>query len=225
MPRLDIWLTETGQFSSRQAAKRAIRAGHVTVDGKKVKPSKQVTGEEEIIISSESLDFPVGYSKLKEIQDTFHEDLVKRGDFALDIGSSAGGFLLYLAEKGAHAIGIEVSETFADVLHKIVETHPNLSLIMGDAFHIDPYDICEPSELDILLIDVTTDPSGTLDLIKLFSPILKKNGRLVAAFKSKGLPEEISEITSHVSDLGFTQIDIITLDNSRKELHIVALRQ
>ncbi len=225
MPRLDIWLTETGQFSSRQAAKRAIRAGHVTVDGKKAKPSKQVTGEEEILISSESLDFPVGYTKLKEIQDSFHEDLVKRGDLALDIGSSAGGFLLYLAKKGAHAIGIEVSETFADVLHKIVETHPNLSLIIGDAFHINPYDICAPNELDILLIDITTEPSGTLDLIKLFSPILKKNGRLVAAFKSKGLPEEISEITSHISDLGFTRVDAFILNNSRKELHIVAFRQ
>ena len=63
MPRLDIWLVSNGYFSSRQIAKRAIRAGHVTINGIKTKPSKFVTGDETIEVSSVSVDFPIGYTK------------------------------------------------------------------------------------------------------------------------------------------------------------------
>jgi len=56
VPRLDVWLVEEGLFSSRQAAKRAIKDGLVSVNGIQVKPSKQVSGQEEIVVSSEARD-------------------------------------------------------------------------------------------------------------------------------------------------------------------------
>ncbi|UCH03848.1 MAG: cell division protein FtsJ, partial [Candidatus Thorarchaeota archaeon] len=96
MSRLDIWLVEQGHFSSRQAAKRAIRAGHVKVNGELAKPSKQIRGSESVTVSKESLDTPVGYMKLKRIDDSIG-NVVTSATLALDIGSSAGGFLRYLA--------------------------------------------------------------------------------------------------------------------------------
>ena len=67
MPRLDVWLVETGQFSSRQAAKRAIKEGLVIVNGKKCKPSTQVSEKDTIELLSTEADVPQGFQKLKEL--------------------------------------------------------------------------------------------------------------------------------------------------------------
>ena len=221
MPRLDIWLVEEGKFISRQAAKRAIKAGQVLVNGKTAKPSTRVKGQEVIEISQDASDFPVGYTKLKQLDDKSKIDLVKAGDLVLDIGSSAGGFLSYLAEKGATAIGIEVSKVFAHKLKPIIEEHPGLSLIIGDAFFINPFDICSEKELDLLLVDVTTDLDGTISLVERFSPLLKKGGKLVVALKVKEIE---SPLLDKISLLGYSKTQVYRLDKTRQEIHIIAFR-
>ncbi len=225
MPRLDIWLVEAGHFSSRQAAKRAIKEGLVTVNGITAKPSKQITGNEDVIVSSLASDLPHGYTKLKQIDDFLGGTLASGNTFALDIGSSAGGFLFYLDEKGAKSIGIEVSMTFATKLHKIVDASKNLSLIVGDAFTIALEEVCDLGELDLLLVDVTTEPRGTLQLIRRFTPLLKQEGRLIAAFKSKIDDDEIESIRKDILATDYADIHTIVLDSSRQEFHLIAIRQ
>ena len=127
MPRLDIFLVESGFFPSRQAAKRAIRHGHVTVNGQSAKPSTHVNGQEQIMICDDTFRFPVGYSKLKLLDQAIEGELVSAGMLALDIGSSAGGFAKYLLENGAIVIGLEVSESFAKMLHKLTVQYPAFS--------------------------------------------------------------------------------------------------
>ena len=223
MPRLDVWLVETGQFSSRQAAKRAIKDGLVIVNGKKRKPSTQVSEKDTIELLSTEADVPQGFQKLKELDELFQDKLVCSSCTALDIGSSAGGFLLYLAEKGANVIGIEVSNRFAEELQAIVEKYSQVSVIFADAFDIDPTIIVNNEQLDLLLIDVTTEPEGTLKLIERYAPLLKKEGRMLAAFKSDHKPETLTLFKDEISQLGFDQIQEIILDETRQELHITAL--
>ncbi|MDF1537744.1 MAG: S4 domain-containing protein [Candidatus Thorarchaeota archaeon] len=225
MPRLDIWLVEEGHFSSRQAAKRAIKEGLVTVNGMSVKPSKQITGNEDVIVSSLALDLPQGYKKLKQIDDFLGGTLASGNTFALDIGSSAGGFLFYLDERGARSIGIEVSMTFVKKLHKIVDASENLSLIVGDAFTIALEEVCGLGELDLLLVDVTTEPEGTLQLIRRFTPLLRQEGRLVAAFKSKIDDDKIASIKQGILVDDYTDIQTPILDSSRREFHLIAIRR
>lgn len=56
--RLDVYLTEKCLSSSRERAKREIIAGWVRVNGETVrKPSKIITGDEEIIIRRPKGDF------------------------------------------------------------------------------------------------------------------------------------------------------------------------
>lgn len=224
MPRLDSWLVEQGYFSSRQAAKRAIRAGHVKVNGKPAKPSKQIKGSESVTVSKESLDTPVGYLKLKQIDDAIG-NIVASTTLALDIGSSAGGFLTYLAECGSTAIGVEVSEEFAQSLERLVDEYPNISVLLDDAFTMDPMIIDDNEKIDLLLIDVTTEPQGTLMLVKKFSVLLKKEGWLVASFKSKTSSTTISNLRDSVAGLGFTIVQDIVLDGTLHEFHVVAVRQ
>jgi 23S rRNA (cytidine1920-2'-O)/16S rRNA (cytidine1409-2'-O)-methyltransferase len=224
MPRLDSWLVEQGYFSSRQAAKRAIRAGHVKVNGEPAKPSKQIKGSESVTISKESLDTPVGYLKLKQIDDAIGS-IVAPTTLALDIGSSAGGFLTYLAECGSTAIGVEVSEEFAQSLERLVDEYPNISVLFDDAFTMDPMIIDDNEKIDLLLIDVTTEPQGTLMLVKKFSVLLRKEGWLVASFKSKTSSTTISNLRDSVAGLGFTIVQDIVLDGTLHEFHVVAVRQ
>ncbi|MFX1604861.1 MAG: class I SAM-dependent methyltransferase, partial [Promethearchaeota archaeon] len=154
----------------------------------------------------------------KRIQDS----LVCDSCTALDIGSSAGGFLIYLAEKGANVVGIEVSERFNEELQAVVERYPQISVIIADAFELDPTIIIENGQLDLLLVDVTTEPEGTLKLVKKFTPLLKKGGRMLAAFKSSHDSGTITMFKDNISHIGYDQIQEIILDKTREEVHITA---
>ena len=220
MARLDVWLVENGYFSSRQVAKRAIKEGMVTVDGRQCKPSKQVSGKEDITVSAEYEDMPMGYHKLKEIDEVLEGNLVTLPCIALDIGSSAGGFLAYLNDKGATSIGIEVARRFTKDLTRLAESYPQISVIFDDAFTIDPTVIIDEGGLDLLLVDVTTEIDGTLNLISRFSGLLKKGGRLVAAFKTDN-PDIVLQLLESVTNFGFYDVQSISLDDSRQEVHIV----
>ena len=225
MTRLDIWLVEQGHFSSRQTAKRAIRAGHVKVNGALSKPSKQVTKTDSIVVSAVIQNHPIGYAKLEEIDKHINGTLLQEVSLAVDIGSSAGGFLAYLGEKRISTIGIEVSDEFTDTLEKLADSYPSISILIDDAFTMDSSIICKNGTLDLLLVDVTTEPNGTFDLIQKFSNLMKKGGRLVAAFKSRSTPETITELHNQVSELGFVDILDFTLDKTRQEIHLIAIRQ
>lgn len=220
MARLDVWLVENGHFSSRQVAKRAIKEGMVTVDGKLYKPSKQVSGKEDIKVSLDYADMPMGYHKLKQIDDLLEGNLVSLPCIALDIGSSAGGFLAYLNDKGATVIGIEVARRFSKDLTRIVESHPRVSVIFDDAFTIDPTIIVEEGGLDLLLVDVTTEIDGTLTLISRFSGLLRKGGRLIAAFKT-GNQDIVLQLLESITNIGFIELQSFNLDDSRQEAHII----
>ncbi|MHA2119250.1 MAG: S4 domain-containing protein [Candidatus Thorarchaeota archaeon] len=225
MPRLDVWLVETEQFSSRQAAKRAIKDGLVIVNGGKCKPSKQVSEKDVIEVMSQDADFPLGFKKLKEINEKLDGKLIKTPCLALDIGSSAGGFLIYLAKKGVKAVGIEVSKRFAEDLHTIVEEYPLISVIFADAFEMDPTIITKPGNLDALLVDVTTEPDGTLTLIERFTILLKQEGWMLAAFKlNHDDVKTVDTLKKSISQMGYEEIQEICLDKARQEVHIVAYR-
>jgi 23S rRNA (cytidine1920-2'-O)/16S rRNA (cytidine1409-2'-O)-methyltransferase len=219
MVRLDIWLVDNGYFSSRQVAKRAIKEGMVTVDGIQCKPSKHVSGKEDIKVSAEYADKPIGYHKLKQIDDLLQGNLVTLPCIALDIGSSAGGFLTYLNDRGANVIGIEVARRFSKDLVRIADSYPLISVIFDDAFTIDPTIIVDEGGLDLLLVDVTTEINGTLDLISRFSKLLKKGGRLIAAFKTDN-PDSVLQLLESVASFGFNGVQSIHLDGARQETHI-----
>jgi 23S rRNA (cytidine1920-2'-O)/16S rRNA (cytidine1409-2'-O)-methyltransferase len=224
MPRLDVWLVESGQFSSRQTAKRAIKEGNIIVDGYPCKPSKQITGKESIQILIDHTNAPKGYHKIKMIDDILEGNLVVQPCNALDIGSSAGGFLAYLGHKGARVIGIEVSTRFIKELQLLVDSNPSLSIVYADAFKIEPSSIADEASLDLLLIDVTTDPAGTHNLISMYSPLLKKNGRLVAAFKIENRSSDILQVIKLVQKKGFENVKDIRLDDACQEVHIIGYR-
>ncbi|MGQ4870297.1 MAG: S4 domain-containing protein [Candidatus Thorarchaeota archaeon] len=224
MVRLDVWLVEHEFFSSRQTAKRAIRAGTVLLNGKAAKPSSRVKPSDSVIVSEKALDRPSGYWKLKQIDEFLGESsFVKPGARVLDIGSSAGGFVQYLYEHGVCVVGVEVSPEFIAHLRALASSMDHVRIVQADAFKIDPAELGGQGQFDAILIDVTTSPEGTMTLVKKYLGLLRNPGTMVVAFKTKPAPDVTAILVHRLEALNLS-CRPITLSESRHEVHIVAFR-
>jgi 23S rRNA (cytidine1920-2'-O)/16S rRNA (cytidine1409-2'-O)-methyltransferase len=211
--RLDSYLVEIGNLASRGRAKRAILEGHVRVNGKVIiKPSFDVRYSDNIEIAS-GLDLPAGYWKLKGIQEM--SDLIKNGDRVLDIGSSAGGFLLFASEIASFVHGIEFSREFRPELEKIAHEKPNITVEFADVFTIAPLN----EIYDVLLLDITVSPLSSIKALENVVPSLKKGGRLLQVLK---LPKssEKEPILAKLISMGFKIEQVI--EAQKQEAYIIA---
>ncbi|MCZ7362854.1 MAG: S4 domain-containing protein [Candidatus Methanoperedens sp.] len=210
--RLDSYLVEIGDLGSRGRAKRAIAQGQVIVNGKVItKPSYDVAYSDDIEIT-EGLDKPAGYWKLKEIQEK--TGIIRKGDCVLDIGSSAGGFILFASEIASCVHGIEFSHEFRSELGKLAHERPNVTVEFGDV--LMPF---EKEKFDVLLMDITVSPLSSMIALENVLPALKSGGMLMQVLKlsKKGDGEPI---IGKLSTLGLEIIDV--LEPEKKEAYIVA---
>ncbi|AIY90630.1 S4 domain-containing protein [Geoglobus acetivorans] len=175
--RIDVWLFRNGYFESRSRAKLAVKKGLVLVDGRVVKPSYDVRGDERIEVLEEGK--PAGYFKLREIDRQWN--LFEGVKVVLDLGSSAGGFLMYASERAGTVIGIEFSREFEEALRNVGRERKNIRVFIADAFS---FDISLLPEIDLILCDLTLEPDSSLKALSRFLPKLRKGGRIL--FVSKG---------------------------------------
>ena len=181
--RLDRLLVARGYFSTRQKAKLAIRRGFVLVAGERItRPAKNVGVEAEIEVLAE--EKPRGYWKLAELDEEW--DFIKGAKVVLDIGSSAGGFLLYASEHAARVYGIEVSGEFEQVLRDIEKSRENLRVFRGDAF---TFEVSQLPELDLILHDLTLDVEASFKALRRFLPKLKRGGKVLFVAKGSACAE------------------------------------
>lgn len=98
--RIDVILTERGYFPSRSAARAALMAGLVFVDGCKVdKAGTLVAAEMNIVVRELPRYVSRGGLKLEKALREFKLNIA--GRIALDIGASTGGFTDCLLQHGA----------------------------------------------------------------------------------------------------------------------------
>ena len=178
--RLDAYLVEMGHFKSRGRAKKAILEGNLKVNGNVVtKPSKDISAEDDIEME-EGLDMPKGYFKLQRIQEA--TGIINEGDSVLDIGSSAGGFLLFASGIAAKVKGVEFSKDFRSELGEIAHEKDNVSVLFADAFR-SPLEKISPEPVDVLLIDMTLEPHDSVQALERMLPLLKNGGRFLLVVK------------------------------------------
>ncbi|HEX59906.1 MAG TPA: cell division protein FtsJ [Methanomicrobia archaeon] len=210
--RLDEFLVANAYVSSRSRAKFLIREGYVVVNGKAVrKPSYDVRGDEEVEVLAE--DRPLGYWKLSRIQESF--EVIRRGDVVLDLGSSAGGFLIFASEIADEVIGLEISGDFKDRLEKISEERGNVRVIFGDVFDVPPETI---PELDVILNDLTLEPEVSIRALLRFLGRLKPGGRVLCVLKGVRSAETqrwLAELERH----GLEVLKVIP--STKKETYVI----
>ena len=98
--RLDAVLTQKGLFSSREQAQRAIMAGEIKVNDRiATKSSLLVDPTVNIEVEAAPQFVSRGGLKLAGALDHFGHDV--RGQTAIDIGASTGGFTDCLLQRGA----------------------------------------------------------------------------------------------------------------------------
>ncbi len=214
--RLDSYLVEIGNLGSRGRAKRAIVEGHVKVNDKIItKPSFDVAYSDNVEVT-EGLDKPAGYWKLKEIQEK--TNLIKKGDTVLDIGSSAGGFLMFASEIASSVHGIEFSHEFRSALGKLAHERPNITVEFGDVFTI-PVEKEKFDVFDVLLLDITASPLSSIKALENVLFALKSGGMLLQVLK---LPKDRDRepILKKLSSLGLEITEV--LEPEKKEAYIIA---
>jgi len=107
--RLDVLLVERGLATTRSKARDAILRGVVVVDGAVVsKPAQPVVATACIELRDETSPY-VSRAALKLLHGLDHFGIDPKGQSALDIGASTGGFTQVLLERGAaHVTALDV---------------------------------------------------------------------------------------------------------------------
>ncbi len=104
MERLDQLLHRRGDFPSRERARRAIMAGLVEVDGRRVdKPGTGVQSGADVLVRAAAEPYVSrGGRKLEAALDALELD--PTGWVCADVGASTGGFTHCLLERGARRV-------------------------------------------------------------------------------------------------------------------------
>ncbi len=213
--RLDEYMVAEGHITSRSRAQRYIERGLVKVDGVVVtKPSKNVRYGSRLEISE--ADRPEGYFKLKGIQE--QTGLIRPGDAVLDIGSSAGGFLIFAAAIASGVAGIEFSEEFRPQLETVTKEHPNVHVVFGDAFTMD---ISTFGRFDVILNDMTVEPSASIEITARFLSLLNKGGRVLQVLKL----DKIKDVEPFLKQLEYKGLKIEKVIRAeKKEAYVISLK-
>lgn len=214
--RLDAYLVEMGHFKSRGRAKTAILAGNVKVNGTTVTKASKDVSTDDVIKVAEGLDQPQGYFKLQLVQK--ESSILKPGDRVLDLGSSAGGFLLFASEIAGHVKGIEFSRDFRSELGKIAYERENVEVMFGDAFTV-PLNILSEEPVDVILSDMTMEPENSIKALSRVLPLLKEGGKLLQVIKIQK-KKNPKPILNRIENLGLEIQQVIK--SEKQEIYVVA---
>ncbi len=216
--RLDAFLVKQKKVASRGRARRAITNGLVKVDGKIIlKPSMQVGYDNEIDVQ-EDIDVPAGYLKLKDIQD--RTGIIHPGDDILDLGSSAGGFLIFASGIAGSIKGIEYSEEFVWHLNRITMSHSNITVIKDNVFTM-PLSSMSDRPVDVIFNDITVEPLDSIKVLARVLPLLKSGGRVLQVLKLSDR-SVLDDCTNRLKELGLTIRHI--LEPEKREVYVIAVR-
>ena len=172
--RLDKYLVEEGYFESRNRALEAIKAGQVSVDGKKAKPSAKIDANSLVEVSDAKFYVSRAARKLEAFLVEHTVDMKQKR--ALDIGSSTGGFAQIVLENGVASLScVDVGK---DQLHISLRNDVRVSVYEETdirAFETEtPFEIitCDVSFISILQIihDIDRLAAEGTDIVILYKP-------------------------------------------------------
>ncbi|MCE1167795.1 MAG: TlyA family RNA methyltransferase [Sphingobacteriia bacterium] len=176
MSRLDQYLVERGDFTSRTRAAEAIKEGRVYVNGEYVKKTSYSVNElDDIKVISAILDSYVsrGALKLKKALEDFKVKV--EGKIAIDMGSSTGGFTQVLLERGAAKVyAIDVGR---DQLHESLRSDERIEVFEEQ----DIRTWSSPEKVDLVTGDLSFISLN--HIIPLLDAFLRNDGEAVLLVK------------------------------------------
>lgn len=156
--RLDQAVIDRGLCQSRTEAQELIEAGEVSLNGIiTTKQTKQVSEADVIVISSRRKFVSRGGEKLAGIMmDVFEDEVAAKrnlsGKYALDIGSSTGGFTDYLLKHGVcHVDAVDVG---TNQLHQSLRSDARISVFENT----DIRTFSSETKYDVVVTDLSFIP-------------------------------------------------------------------
>ncbi|HEX4164862.1 MAG TPA: TlyA family RNA methyltransferase [Bryobacteraceae bacterium] len=175
--RLDIALVDRQLVESRQKAQALILAGKVMVDGQPAdKPGRLVVAENDLQVEQPLPYVSRGGIKLAAALDAFEIDVADR--VCLDVGTSTGGFVDCLLQRGARRI--HAVDTGAGQIHWKLRTDRRVVLHERTNARYLRFEVIGEG-VEILTCDVSFI-SVTL-LLPALAPLLEKDGHWVTLVK------------------------------------------
>jgi len=171
--RLDKYLVEEGYFESRNRAHEAIKAGQVTVDGKKVKPSLKIDENSVVEVADAKFYVSRAARKLENFLAEYPMDF--NGKRALDIGSSTGGFAQIVLENGVASL--DCVDVGSDQLH--ISLRKNEKLSLHEETDIRDFQ----SEMPFALITCDVSFISILQIINDIDRLAKKGTDIIILYK------------------------------------------
>ena len=194
--RLDKYLVEEGYYESRNRANDAIKAGLVTVDGKKPKASAKI--DENSIVEVEDAKFYVSRAARKLENFLAEHPVQMQNKRALDIGSSTGGFAQIVLEN--EVATLDCVDVGSDQLH--ISLRENTKVSLHEETDIRAYQneegfeviTCDVSFISILQIINDIDRLSTegTDIVILYKPQFEVGKD--AKRDSKGVVQDLDTI-------------------------------
>lgn len=176
--RLDSELVRRGLVTSREKAKRAVMAGLVLVDGRRVdKPGTPVGPEADLEVMGPAEPYVSRAGrKLEAALDRFELEL--EGRVVMDVGASTGGFTDCVLQRGAarvYAVDVgygQLDQSLREDPRVIVMERINARNLPANAL---------PEAVDAITIDVSF--ISLLKVVPALLPHLKHGGWLLALIK------------------------------------------
>jgi len=175
--RLDQLLVQRGLFASREAARRAVMAGGVEVEGRRVdKPGTAVREAARIEVAAREPFASRAGRKLAAALDHFAVD--PAGLVCLDVGASTGGFTDCLLQRGAarvYAVDVgygQLDQRLRDDPRVVVMDRVNARLLPADAL---------PEPCGLITVDVSF--ISLLKVVPALLPHLAPGGLLLPLIK------------------------------------------
>jgi 23S rRNA (cytidine1920-2'-O)/16S rRNA (cytidine1409-2'-O)-methyltransferase len=175
--RLDQLLFDQGLFASREQALRAVMAGMVEVDGRRVdKPGTAVPRAAQLTVASRRAFVSRAGGKLEQALQDFGIDPSDR--VCIDVGASTGGFTDCLLRRGArrvYAVDVGYGQLDAGL-----RADPRVvAMERVNARHLKPGDLPEPCSLAV--VDVSF--ISLLKIVPALLPLLAPGADLLTLVK------------------------------------------
>ncbi len=179
--RIDILLVQNGYFDSREKAKRAIMAGIVIVNNKRIEKAGEmikIDEDPEIRIKGEQLKYVSrGGLKLEKAVEVFNLNL--KDKLVLDIGASTGGFTDCSLQNGAkfvYALDVGTNQ----LAYKLREDKRVKSLENTHVKDLN-FEMLDGNKVDFMVMDVSF-----ISITKILPDLgayLNSEGKLMALIK------------------------------------------
>jgi|GEM_PF-2216737 len=176
--RLEEYLLKHG-VKCKETADYLIKNRLVKINGNVVTYAPLPIDECDVVevIVKEYMDAPPTFWKMKEIDES--TELIKRGDFILDIESPDGGFPLYAARRKANVTLV----TIRDDLNFLKKD--NIEIKKWNAVKGDPKKIFS-SKFDTVMIELGMDFLKSMQLLERLRDFIGSRGKLVIFLQSRG---------------------------------------